>query len=193
MESGLFLSLAVVGAIKLHSSFVAVTLLAATAFAQAAGGPFSSQSLQKSPVEVLIFLRSDCPISNRFAPEVERLSQEFSAKGVQFWLVYPDRADTAANVADNAKEHGYNLPILRDADRALVKRSDATITPEAAVFSHGELIYHGRIDDRVAAFGKVRPAPTTHELQDALNAALLGRKPAVQEAPAVGCYISDLQ
>jgi hypothetical protein len=193
VESGLFLSLAAVGAIKFCSSLFVGVVLAATAFAQAADGPFSPQALRRSPIEVLIFLRSDCPISNRFAPEVERLSQEFSAKGVQFWLVYPDRADSAANVATNAKEHGYSLPILRDADRALVKRSDATITPEAAVFSHGELIYHGRIDDRVAAFGKVRAAPTTHELQDALNAALLGKKPAVQEAPAVGCYISDLR
>ena len=193
MESSLFISLAAVGAIKQYFAVYAVVLLAATAFAQAADGPFSPQSLHKSPIQVLIFLRSDCPISNRYAPEVERLNREFSAKGVQFWLVYPDRADTAANVASNAKEHGYNLPILRDADRSLVKRSDATITPEAAVFSHAELIYHGRIDDRVAAFGKVRPAPTTHELRDALNAALLGKKPAVQEAPAVGCYISDLQ
>ncbi len=189
----MFLSLAAVGALKRHFSLFAVIFLAATALGQAGDGPFSPQAQRKSPVEVLIFLRSDCPISNRFAPEVERLSREFSAKGVQFWLVYPDRGDTAANVANNVKEYGYQLPILRDPDRALVTRSDATITPEAAVFLRGELIYHGRIDDRVAAFGKVRPAPTTHELQDALNAALLGKKPAVTEAPAVGCYISDLQ
>jgi hypothetical protein len=173
--------------------FLALVFLAANAIAQQAPGPFSEQAQQKSPVQVLIYLRSDCPISNRFAPEIQRLSGEFATKGVQFWLVYPERSDTAANIANNVKEYGYQLPVLRDSDRALVQRGHATITPEAAVFSHGELVYRGRIDDRVAAFGKVRQSPTTHELEDAVNAALLGKKPAVTEAPAVGCYISDLQ
>ena len=39
---------------------------------------------------VLIFTRTDCPISNRYAPEVRRLYERFHDRGVRFWLVYPD-------------------------------------------------------------------------------------------------------
>ena len=189
----MFISLASVGVNRLFPSLLMIALASASASAQDASGPFSPGAMRKSPVEVFIFLRTDCPISNRFAPEVQRLSQQFARKGAQFWLVYPDRAESAANVATNAKDFGYSLPVLRDPDRALVKLSHASITPEAAVFSRGKLVYHGRIDDRVAALGKVRPAATTHELQAAVSAALLGQTPAVTEAPAIGCYISDLQ
>jgi hypothetical protein len=74
-----------------------------------------------------------------------------------------------------------------------VRLSRVTITPEAAVFDRGKLVYHGRIDDREAAIGKTRPAATTHELQDAIVAALAHRAPAVAYAPAVGCTLADVQ
>ena len=39
---------------------------------------------------VFIFTRADCPISNRYAPEVRRLGASFTPEKVKFWLVYPD-------------------------------------------------------------------------------------------------------
>ena len=85
------------------------------------------------------------------------------------------------------------MPVQRDPEHKLAASAHATITPEAAVFDHDKLIYHGRIDDQVAAFGKVRAHATTHELEDAINAALAGRAPVVAYAPAVGCYLVDVQ
>jgi hypothetical protein len=38
-----------------------------------------------------------------------------------------------------------------------------------------------------------RPAPTTHELDDAIRAALVGKAVAKSEIRGVGCYISDLE
>jgi hypothetical protein len=40
---------------------------------------------------------------------------------------------------------------------------------------------------------RVRPAATTHELQNAIEAAIAGKAAPVASAPAVGCYISDLE
>ena len=35
----------------------------------------------------------------------------------------------------------------RDPEHALVEKTQATVTPEAAVFANGELVYLGRIDN----------------------------------------------
>jgi hypothetical protein len=76
----------------------------------------------------------------------------------------------------------------------LVKQSRVSITPEAAVFdANHHLIYHGRIDDLYQDFGRSRPAATTHELDDAIRAAIAGKTLPADTAPAVGCYISDLE
>ncbi|HXV60265.1 MAG TPA: redoxin domain-containing protein [Vicinamibacteria bacterium] len=140
-----------------------------------------------------VFVRSDCPIANRYAPELTRLDASFSSKGGRLWLVYPDRMETAATIRAHKEEYSLAMPALRDPQHDLVRRVGASITPEAAVFdAGGTMIYRGRIDDRVPTYGAWR-APTTRELAGAMESALEGRsfEPAV--TTAVGCFISDLQ
>jgi hypothetical protein len=144
-------------------------------------------------VVVLLFVRTDCPISNRYAPEVQKLSEEFRGRA-NFWLVFPDRNESASEIQSHLKEFHYAIPALRDIHHELVRRAQASITPEAAVFdSTGKLVYHGRIDNWYAEFGRSRPAATTHELRDALGAALAGKTMNPDHANAVGCYISDVK
>lgn len=143
-------------------------------------------------VAVLIFVRTDCPISNRYAPLIQEMSAKYR-KEAAFWLVFPDKAESADKIRAYEKEYGYTLQALRDPERALAKRSGARVTPEAAVFSaKGELVYHGRIDNLYQDYGRARPAATTHELADAIEAASRGVAPATTAADGVGCYIADL-
>jgi hypothetical protein len=142
---------------------------------------------------IFIYLRTDCPISNRYAPTIQALSRKYSAAAVMM-LVYPDKTETSANIKKNLQEYGYKLAALQDPQHALVKLGKVEITPEAAVFNgKHELIYHGRIDNWYQAFGQARSAPTTHELDDAIQAALSSSHPAPISVGGVGCYISDLQ
>src|SRR5690349_13025306 len=125
---------------------------------------------------VFIFVRLDCPISNRYAPEVQSLQARFSSKGVAFKLVYPDPDVTAEEIRRHVKEYGYACPPLRDPAHHLVKRCEARVTPEAAVVTaDGELVYHGRIDDRYVALGQWRSEPTRHDLELVLQALVHGR------------------
>ncbi|NKB66504.1 MAG: redoxin domain-containing protein [Candidatus Latescibacteria bacterium] len=143
---------------------------------------------------VLLFLRTDCPISNRYAPEILRLYQRFGASRVNFWLVYLDQGETTADI--EAHLRAYNLPrrALRDPNHALVELTGATITPEAAVFTADRtMIYRGRIDDRYIALGKARAAPTQRDLEEALTDILAGQNLPPRTTPAVGCFIADLQ
>src|SRR5262244_1471806 len=111
---------------------------------------------------VFIFTRADCPISNRYAPEVRRLSASFTPEKVKFWLVYPDGDTPPDEIRRHVKEYDYNCEALRDPRHELVKATGASVTPEAAVFvfdrSVARMIYRGRIDDQYVAFGKRRPA-----------------------------------
>ena len=149
--------------------------------------PFSA-----GKVTVLIFVRSDCPISNRYAPEIQRLAREFDGIA-KIWLVYPDRKETAQSVERHLNDYGYKIGALRDTHHELVRQSDASITPEAAVFYGSELRYHGRIDDRAIDFNAFRPTAGSHDLEDAIRAVSKGQPARKAAGSPVGCYISDLE
>ncbi|HXJ90160.1 MAG TPA: redoxin domain-containing protein [Candidatus Binatia bacterium] len=144
-------------------------------------------------VVVLVFLRRDCPVSARYAPSIQQISKRY-ANAAKFFLVYPDKNDNAQDIRKSVQEYGYRLPVLRDPEHALVRLSRVQITPEVAVFDHDRhLVYDGRIDDWYIDLGRARPAPTTHELDDAIRAALAGKTLPRAEVRGVGCYISDLE
>jgi len=143
---------------------------------------------------VFLFTSTDCPISNRYAPEVRRIAERFAPQGVVFRLVYPSRAETAAAIRAHMQAFSYEgaTEALRDSRLALVKFSGATITPEAVVYAGGRIVYRGRIDDRYVDLGVERPAATTHDLADALAAVVAGEAVPHPKTQAVGCYIADL-
>jgi thiol-disulfide isomerase/thioredoxin len=141
---------------------------------------------------VFIFVRTDCPVSNRYAPTIQALSAKYAGKALLL-IVYPDKSETPAAVEKHLREYGYKNAALRDTQHNLVKLSQVEITPEAAVFNgRGELIYHGRIDNWYKDFGHARSGPTTHELDEAIAAALVDGRRAPVSVGGVGCYISDL-
>jgi len=152
--------------------------------------PFAEHS---SKVVVLVFLRRDCPVSGRYAPSIQQLSRRY-ADSASFWLVYPDKSDSPEAIRKSVADYRYRLPVLRDPEHTLVKLGHVQITPEVAVFDRNHrLVYDGRIDDWYIDLTRARPAPTSHELEDAIHAVLAGQSVAHNEVRGVGCYISDLE
>jgi thiol-disulfide isomerase/thioredoxin len=185
----LFLSLAVGVPLVLALPSLLIAQKTALHLDGTSADPFLAAS--GKPV-VLIFVRTDCPISNRYAPVIQRISSEYGTR-VALWLVYPSRTSTAEKIRQHEREYGYKLSALRDPQHALVTQAQVQVTPEAAVFDgHHRLLYHGRIDDWYQDFGRARPAATTHELDDAIQAALSGKTPP-PNTPGVGCYIADAE
>jgi Redoxin len=147
---------------------------------------------ENSKAIVFLFTSVDCPISNRYAPVVQRLYQTFAAQGVSFWLVYPNPAESPAAIRDHLKAFNYPVHALRDPKHELVKLTSVVVTPEVAVFDRAHaLVYHGRIDDRYVSLGVERPAPTRQDLADALTATLAGSRVREATTQAVGCFIAD--
>jgi hypothetical protein len=138
---------------------------------------------------VLLFVRTDCPLTNRYSPELQRIAAEFSSRA-DFWLVY-----TAEPKDDITRQiEAYHLPgkALLDPHQSLARLANATVSPQAAVFDkNGRLTYSGRIDDRVAELGRESPVARSHDLEDAIAATIAGRPVANPRTHAVGCDLAD--
>jgi hypothetical protein len=139
---------------------------------------------------VLVFTTTDCPISNRYAPEIQRLATKFGA--VKFVMVYPVASDTPELIDAHRRKFAYAMDFLRDDKHELLKKTGVTVTPEVAVMKDGRMLYRGRIDDRYVDFGRDRPQPTVRDLERSLDAILAGRPVPIAETRAVGCFLSDL-
>ena len=76
---------------------------------------------------VLIFLATDCPISNRYAPLVNRIYSAYKEKGIEFYAVYPISSETVEGIEAHRKDFEYKLPALRDTNHFLVKMAEAIV------------------------------------------------------------------
>lgn len=140
-----------------------------------------------------VFIHPDCPVSNRYAPELNRLHDRFASRGIRLWVVYPGREDTDAAIRGHYAEYALRAPALLDPEFQLADLAGATITPEAAVFVNGRgLVYRGQIDDRAVRLGVWRAEARTRDLASVLDRLARGEAVAPATTQAVGCYIKPL-
>ena len=147
--------------------------------------------LKDAVASVLIFVTHDCPISNAYAKELERLRLDYAPKKIRFQLVYVDSDLKLPALAKHNSEYGLtNYTVILDARHALVKATGATVTPEAVVVgTNGKILYRGRIDNLYTAFGKSRGQATEKDLRQALDAILQGKPVPNPRTKVIGCYI----
>lgn len=160
------------------------------------GEPVRTLAPSGASAVVLFFAASDCPISNRYVPEMRRIEEEFAARGVVLWFIYPNFGTTADVVKQHKAVYGPENHVLLDPDHRLVTLAHAKVTPESAVLipepRGGETyrtVYHGRIDDRYLRLGQERPKATQHDLERAISEVLEGHVVQQPSGPAVGCGI----
>jgi hypothetical protein len=148
---------------------------------------------------VVIFVATDCPVSNAYAPVIQGLCREYASRGVGCSLMYEDveTAPSARVLDTQVRAHldAYKyagMPAAIDRDRSASAAAKATITPTAVIVDRaGEIRYRGRIDNLYAALGKTRQVVTSHDLREALDAVLAGRVVPRPETEAIGCFITD--
>ena len=153
-----------------------------------AGNAVGNEAWREKRAVVIVFLGTECPVSNGYAPEYERLYQRYRGQNVA-WVGVHCAPDVSADAAKaHAREFGLTFPLALDHEQLLARKTGVKTMPTAVVLSpDGQIVYRGRIDNRYSTSGQRRPEATTHELADAIAATLEGKAPAVAETAAFGC------
>jgi hypothetical protein len=142
---------------------------------------------------VLFFIRADCPISNRFAPEIERIYDEYEKRGFDIHLVYSDPGLSADRMQAHRREYHLSAPAIADPEHRYITLAHIRATPSAAVFVNGHLVYDGRIDNRFVSFSKTRASGIEHDLTSVLDLIEAGKIPPLRETTAIGCAVEEVQ
>ena len=154
------------------------------------GKKYTADDVRRHKASVLIFVATDCPNSNTYAPVLARLYREYSPRGVLFVNVYSDPSETAETVRKHDSEFNVPFPALLDPSLILARQTGARTTPEAVILGpEGQELYRGRVDDRFVEFGKTRFHPTRDDLREALEETLQGRPVAHPITKVLGCAI----
>lgn len=151
----------------------------------AGGKEHALNSLKGKNGSVLIFVAVKCPVSNAYNERMEKLAQDYKARGINVIGINSNTTEPADAVKAHAANNHLTFPILKDAGNKIADRFGATVTPEAYFLdASNKLLYRGRIDNaRDAA------EVNTNDLRDALDAALAGKPIAKTTATAFGCTI----
>ena len=149
------------------------------------GKEHSLNSLKGKNGTVLIFIATKCPVSNAYNERMEKLAQDYKAKGVNVVGINSNITEPAAEVKSHAAEKHLTFTILKDDGNKIADRLGATRTPEVyALDGSGKLVYHGRIDNSQKLEGV-----SANDLRDALNEMLAGKPVTKTGGAAFGCTI----
>ena len=149
------------------------------------GRAHSLASLKGKSGTLILFIATQCPVSNAYNGRMQKLADDYRARGVNVVGINSNSTEPAAEVKQHAAANGLNFTILKDPGNRIADRFDAQSTPEAYLLdASGRLVYHGRIDNSKNADGV-----TSNDLRDAIEATLAGKPVAKAEVNAFGCSI----
>jgi len=140
---------------------------------------------------VLVFLGPECPISQRFSSRLNELAEEARELGMVFFGIVSEPHTSGAEAREYRDTFELGFPILFDASGDLAHVLEPERVPEAFLVGTEGTLYRGRIDDRFAAVGKLRPRIDSHDLLEAMRTVASGEAPAVKATEAVGCIFES--
>ena len=153
------------------------------------GAKHSLTDYKSSKAIVLMFIATQCPISNGYNGRMVELYKDYASKGVTFIGVNSNKQESVEEVRNHSKEHGFEFPVLKDWNNVIADKLDASVTPEIYVLnSKLEILYHGRIDD-----SSRENRVTSKDLRIALDRILAGKAVEVTETKAFGCSIKRVK
>jgi peroxiredoxin len=145
----------------------------------------SLSDYKNSKAIVLMFIATQCPVSNAYNSRMVKLYDEFSKKDIAVIGINSNEQENVNEIKDHANKNGFKFPVLKDVNNVVADKFGAGHTPEIFVLnSNYEILYHGRIDD-----SRDESGVGSRDLASALNEILSGRPVSNPETKAFGCTI----
>jgi peroxiredoxin len=153
------------------------------------GTKHSLKEYSSSKAIVLMFIATQCPVSNAYNERMVLLYKDYASKGISFIGINSNKQENVEEIKEHAKEHGFSFPILKDNNNVIADKVSASVTPEIFVLNGKfDVLYHGRIDD-----SRRESDVKSQDLRTALDALLAGKPVASTETKAFGCSIKRIK
>jgi thiol-disulfide isomerase/thioredoxin len=160
----------------------------------AKGITHTAAELSREKATVFIFVATECPNSNSYAPILARLYREYAPRGFAFFNVYSDPSDSMSAVRKHDADFEVPFSALLDPHQTLARETGARSTPEVVILgSQGQQLYRGRVDNRFIEPGKTRYQPTENDLEEALQAIVQGKPVPHPVTRTIGCAIPGIE
>lgn len=149
------------------------------------GKEYQLNDFKNSKAVVVMFIATQCPVSNAYNSRMAQLFQDYKGKGVTFLGINSNKQESIDEIKEHAKSNKLDFIILKDLNNVVADKFNASFTPEIYVLNgNSEILYHGRIDD-----SRRESDVKTKDLRAALDDVLSGKKVSVAETKAFGCSI----
>lgn len=149
------------------------------------GKNHSLASLKGTNGTVLIFISTQCPVSNAYNDRMQKLAQDYKERGVNVIGINANASESADDIKAHAAAHNLTFMILKDKGNKVADELGATNTPEAFLLdAGGKLVYRGRIDN-----SRNGQTISANDLRDAIDATIAGKPVANSFVRAFGCSI----
>ncbi len=159
-----------------------------TALSRRVSGTNQTQEIDwKRPSKgtVIAFVSAKCPCSATHEPVLQKLNQEFSAKGFAFYAVHSNADEDAAMTQAHFGASTLGFPIIQDDRSKIANLFGALKTPHAYLVGRdGKIIFQGGVDDSANAAEAEIPY-----LRNALVAVANGKLPEQAVVRTLGCVI----
>jgi len=155
------------------------------------GRNYSLASFAQAKALVVVFSCNHCPYVVGSEQRMKKFYADFKPRGVEMIAINSNSENTYAedsfeHMVERAKRLGFEFPYVRDKTQQVALAYGALRTPHFYVFDRDrKLVYTGRMDNSP----KDPAGATTHELRDAVEAVLEGRKPPVAMTNPIGCNV----
>jgi len=155
------------------------------------GKKYSLASFKDAKLLVVIFSCNHCPYVVGSEDRIIRFAKDYAARGVKLVAINSNETvehptDSFEHMVTRAKEKKFPFPYLRDETQEVALAYGALRTPHFYVFdAQRNLRYTGRMDDNP----KMEALAKTHELRDAVDALLAGKKPPAEQSNPLGCNV----
>lgn len=155
----------------------------------ASGGMKSLYSLTGKKGFVIVFISTQCPVTNAYNGRLLKLADLAKKNGMEFIGINANANESAADVKTHAKEKGYSFTVLKDETGGTAQSFGASVTPEA-YFADGNfvLLYQGRIDDN-----QREDKVAAKNLENAMTEFLAGKPVSVKTEAAKGVPIKRMR
>lgn len=152
------------------------------------GKEHSLSDFKDSKAIVIMFVATECPVSNAYNSRMEKIYKEYKDKGITFLGINSNKAESVSDIKSHANKNNLTFPILKDEKNIIADKFKASFTPEIYVLNSSfEVIYHGRIDD-----SQRENEIKSQDLKQALDEILSGKKVSQPKTKAFGCTIKRI-